>query len=99
MKNSLRSSMMGGIAASMIAVAPAASYAEASSAGQAPTNAQLRQANLANRQAIVASAIRKQQQIYSSTFAPTAGVVLNIQPRYAGLILCGRSCHSDLGDQ
>lgn len=55
-------------------------------AGQ-PTTAQIKAANLATRQAIVASSLRRQQEIYNQTFNPTAGVVLNIQPRYAGLIL------------
>lgn len=57
------------------------------SAPQAPTTAQIRAANLANRNAIVSSALRRQQEIYTITQAPTAGVVFNIQPRYAGLIL------------
>lgn len=92
MKNSLRSSMLSGaVAASLVSAAPASAYANLSSAGgqpsSAPTNAQLRQANLANRQAIVSSAIKKQQQIFSITQAPTAGVIFNIQPRYAGVIL------------
>lgn len=54
---------------------------------QQMTPDQFRQINLANRQAIVTQSIRRQQQIFSQTFAPTAGVVLNIQPRYAGLLL------------
>lgn len=55
--------------------------------GQQPTTAQIKAANLANRQAIVNSALRRQQEVYSNTFNPTAGVVLNVQPRYAGLLL------------
>lgn len=60
-----------------------------SSAGNpaAPTNAQIKAANLANRQAIVASALLRQQEIFSQTFDPANLTVLNIQPRYAGLIL------------
>lgn len=86
----MRNSMKSSVAALLMSAAPASAYAEMSSAGpsqQPPTNAQIKAANLANRQAIVSSAIKKQQQIFSQTFAPTAGVVLNIQPRYAGLIL------------
>ncbi len=87
MNKSLRSVMLTGAAAAMVASAvPANAYATASSVGQ-PTVAQVKAANLANRQAIVTAAIRKQQQIYSLTFAPTAQTVLNIPPRYAGLIL------------
>lgn len=70
--------------------APLSAYAFMSGAGTtpaAPTTAQIKAANLANRQAIVQSALKRQQQIYSNTFNPTSGVVLNIQPRYAGLIL------------
>lgn len=48
---------------------------------------QLRQQNAMARQMIVATALRRQQQIYSSTFNPTAGVTLNISPRNTGLIL------------
>lgn len=48
---------------------------------------QLRAANMGARQLIVNTALRRQQQIYSQTFNPTAGVVLNIPPRYTGLIL------------
>lgn len=48
---------------------------------------QFRQINMANRQAIVTQAIRRQQQIFSQTFNPTSGVNLVIQPRYAGLLL------------
>ena len=59
----------------------------AANAANPPTTAQIKQANLQARQAIVQSALRRQQQIYTNTFNPTAGVVLNIQPRYAGLIL------------
>jgi len=89
MKNSFRNAMLGGVAAAVIAAAPASAYAELSGSGQAgaPTTAQIKAANLANRQAIVQSALRKQQQIFSQTFAPTSQTVLNIAPRYAGLIL------------
>jgi hypothetical protein len=89
MNKSLRSAMLGGVAAAMISTAPASAYYTASNAGAAapPTTAQIKAANLANRQAIVQSALRKQQQIFSQTFAPTSQTVLNIQPRYAGLIL------------
>ena len=63
-------------------------YATAAGAASSqPTNAQIKAANLANRQAIVANAIKKQQQVFSVTQAPTTGVIFNIQPRYAGLIL------------
>ena len=48
---------------------------------------QFRAINLANRQAIVTQSIRRQQQIYTNTFNPTAGVDLTIQPNYAGLLL------------
>ena len=89
MKNSFRNAMLGGVAAAVIAAAPASAYAELSGSGQAgaPTTAQIKAANLANRQAIVQSALRKQQQIFSQTFAPTSQTVLNIPPRFAGLIL------------
>ena len=86
----MRNSMKSSVAALLLSAAPLSSYAEASSAGpsqQPPTNAQIKAANLANRQAIVSSALKKQQQIFTLTFAPTAQTVLNIQPRYAGLIL------------
>lgn len=86
MKNSLRNALIAGAAATIMSAAPADAYASMSSAG-APSAAQIRAANLANRQAIVQSALKKQQQIFSQTFNPTSGVVLNIQPRYAGLIL------------
>lgn len=88
-KSNLHNAMMGGVAAAMISAAPANSYASLSGAGnpQQPTAAQLKQANLANRQAIVQSAVKKQQTIFSMTFAPTSQTVLNIPPRYAGLIL------------
>jgi len=56
-------------------------------APSAPTTAQIRAANLANRNAIVSSALRRQQEIYTITQNPTAGTVFNVQPRYAGLIL------------
>ena len=82
-----RNTMLGGVAAAMISAAPADDYFQLSNAGAPPTTAQIKAANLANRQAIVQSALKKQQQIYTNTFNPTAGVVLNIQPRYAGLIL------------
>jgi hypothetical protein len=79
--------MLGGIAAAtMISMAPDDAYATLSGQGQ-PTTAQIKAANLANRQAIVSSALKKQQQIFTITQNPTAGVVFNIQPRYAGLIL------------
>ncbi|MDE2019918.1 MAG: hypothetical protein KGJ13_06270 [Patescibacteria group bacterium] len=83
----LRNAMLGGVAALTIATAPADAYYDMSSAASPPTTAQIKAANLANRQAIVQSALKKQQQIFSQTFNPTAGVVLNVQPRYAGLIL------------
>lgn len=86
MKSALRNSLIGTAALAVASAAPADSYASMSSPGQ-PTVAQVKAANLANRQAIVQSALKKQQQIFSQTFNPTAGVVLNIQPRYAGLIL------------
>ena len=89
MKTILRNTMLGTVAAATILSAPADAYASMSAAGnpQQPTTQQLRQANLNNRQAIVGSALKKQQQVFSQTFNPTSGVVLNIQPRYAGLIL------------
>lgn len=89
MNKSFRNAMLGGVAAAMISAAPASAYADLSGTGQAgaPTTAQIKAANLANRQAIVQSALRKQQQIFSLTFNPTAQTVLNIPPRYAGLIL------------
>lgn len=88
MTRNLRSAMLGGVAAAAMisSAAFADEYATASSAGQ-PTTQQIKNANLANRQAIVQSALKKQQQIFSQTFAPTSQTVLNIQPRYAGLIL------------
>lgn len=58
-----------------------------SQAGQQMTPDQVRSINLMNRQAIVTNGIRRQQMVYSNTFNPTAGVVLNIQPRYAGLLI------------
>lgn len=86
MNKNLRSMMLGGAAALAIASASPGDYATASGAGQ-PTAAQVKAANLANRQAVVQSSLKKQQQIFSETFAPTSKTVLNIQPRYAGLIL------------
>lgn len=53
----------------------------------APTNDQIRAANLMARQAVVSSALKRQQQIFSQTFDPASQTVLNIAPRYAGLIL------------
>lgn len=85
MKN-LRHTMISSVAAAAILGASPTDYAYASATGQ-PTVAQVKAANLANRQAIVTNALKKQQQIFSQTFAPTAQTVLNIQPRYAGLIL------------
>lgn len=85
MKN-LRHSMISSAAAISMMGAGASDYAYASATGQ-PSVAQVRAANLANRQAIVTNALKKQQQIFSQTFAPTALTVLNVQPRYAGLIL------------
>jgi hypothetical protein len=61
--------------------------AQTSQVTQAPTTAQIKAANMANRQAIVQSALRRQQEIYNFSFDPAAQTVLNIQPRYAGLIL------------
>lgn len=89
MRNSFKNAMLGSVALAMLATAPDASYATLSGNGQAgaPTTAQIKAANLSNRQAIVTSALRKQQQIFSQTFAPTSQTVLNIAPRYAGLIL------------
>lgn len=52
-----------------------------------PTTAQIKAANAANRAAIVQTAIRRQQEVFSASFDPAAQTVLNIQPRYAGLIL------------
>lgn len=52
-----------------------------------PTDAQIRAINLANRNAIVLTSLRRQQEIFSQSFDPASGVVLNIQPRYAGIIL------------
>lgn len=86
MNKSLRNIMLGGAAVAVMSAAPASAYAEMSNPGQ-PSVAQVKAANLANRQAIVANALKKQQQIFTITQAPTAGVVFNIQPRYAGLIL------------
>jgi len=63
-----------------------AEYATMQAEGK-PTTAQIKAANLMNRQAIVASALRRQQEISNTSFAPTTQTVLNIQPRYAGLIL------------
>jgi P3 major capsid protein len=85
----IRNALIGGVAASTLSCASAGDYFTYSSQGAPaqPTTAQLKAANLANRQAIVQAALKKQQQIFSQTFAPTSGVVLNIQPRYAGLIL------------
>jgi hypothetical protein len=61
--------------------------ASAAPQSQAPTSAQIKNANMQARQAIVQTALRRQQQIYTNTFNPTSGVVLNIQPQYVGLIL------------
>jgi hypothetical protein len=86
----LKRSMISGSSALalMMASASADDYFTASSAaGAPPTTAQVKAANMANRQAIVQSAILKQQQIFQQTFAPTSLQVLNIPPRYAGLIL------------
>lgn len=87
MNKNTRSMLLGGVAAAMISGASASDYATASGAGAPPTTAQIKAANLANRQAIVQSALKKQQEIFALTFAPTAQTVLNIPPRYAGLIL------------
>ncbi|MDE2019966.1 MAG: hypothetical protein KGJ13_06510 [Patescibacteria group bacterium] len=85
----IRNAMLGGVAAALVSSANASDYAYMSSTGQAaaPTAAQVKAANLANRQAIVQSAMKKQQQVFSQTFSPASQTVLNIQPRYAGLIL------------
>lgn len=48
---------------------------------------QFRAINLQARNAVVTQAIRRQQQVFQSTFNPTAGVDLTIQPNYAGLLL------------
>lgn len=48
---------------------------------------QVQAINLANRNAIIGSAIRRQQQIFQTTFNPTAGVVIDVSPRMAGLLL------------
>ncbi len=86
-KSKFRSVMLGSVAAMALSMSP--QYATMSNAGAAapPTTAQIKAANLANRQAIVQSALRKQQQIFSETFDPATKTVLNIAPRYAGLIL------------
>ena len=55
-------------------------------AGQ-PTPEQIKAANLATRNAIVAVSLRRQQEIFNQTVAPSTQTVFNIQPRYAGLIL------------
>ncbi len=52
-----------------------------------PTPEQFMQQNMLARTAVVAGSIRRQQEIFSQTFAPTAQTVLNIPPRMAGLIL------------
>jgi hypothetical protein len=51
------------------------------------TGQQIAQANAMARQAILATALRRQQQIFQLTFAPSAQTVVNIVPRYTGLIL------------
>ncbi len=51
------------------------------------TPAQAQAINLANRAAVVQSALRRQQQIYSDTFAPTTKTVLNIPIQNVGLVL------------
>lgn len=87
MKKSLRNTLLAGSIAGLVAsAAPADAYATMSGTGQ-PSAQQIKAQNLANRQAIVQSALKKQQQIFSITQNPTAGTVFNIQPRYAGLIL------------
>lgn len=53
----------------------------------APTTEEIKAANLMNRQAIVSSALRRQQEIFNQTISPATQTVFNIQPRYAGLIL------------
>ena len=70
MRNSLRNSMLAGAAATIISAAPMSAYAEMSGGGNsgAPTTAQIKAANLANRQAIVQAALKKQQQIFTNTF-------------------------------
>jgi hypothetical protein len=62
-------------------------YATMMAASAPPTTAQIKAQNLMNRQAIVQSALRRQQEIYNQNVVPTAQTVVNIQPRYAGLIL------------
>jgi hypothetical protein len=86
MRSNLKNSMLAGAAAMAMFAVPADGYSYMSGTGQ-PTTEQIRAANLANRQAIVTTALKKQQQIYSNTFNPTSTTVLNVQPRYAGLIL------------
>ena len=46
--------------------------------GQAPTSAQLSQMNAQNRALVLHNGLPMLQKIYSSTFVPSAGNVLNI---------------------
>lgn len=50
------------------------------------TAQQAQQQNLIARQMIASQAINMTQQIYTNTFNPANGNVVNIQPRYVGLI-------------
>lgn len=83
-KSLIRASAMSSVAASVMSKTGEYARMDASQASQMD---QLRAANMGARQLIVNTALRRQQQIFSQTFNPTAGVVLNIQPRYTGLIL------------
>jgi hypothetical protein len=51
------------------------------------SGADLARANAMARAAIIGTALRRQQQIFSQTFDPAAQTVLNIVPRMTGLIL------------
>lgn len=82
---SIAASYMSGVAATYASATR--EYCTMDAANPGPTMDQIRAANLVNRNAIVSSAIRRQQEIYSNTFDPATNVVLNIQPRYAGIIL------------
>jgi hypothetical protein len=52
----------------------------------APSQMTAQQLNLASRQLVLQNAVEMTQNIYSNTINPTNTPVVNIQPRYAGLI-------------
>ena len=87
MRNLRQTYMLSGAALPVISKTPEYATMMAEAASGKPTTEQIKAANLMNRQAIVASSLRRQQEIFNQNVAPTVQTVFNIQPRYAGLIL------------